>query len=152
MKLALFCVLTILFSSCTTLKPSDCNYDYGYADGLNSAKANLPMDTNLDRENVCTTAGKTALLKGYREGYSFALKSRPSTTNITVNNNSSGRSQVDRECLEAFGKKACGYNCESGFGKVKCARRADMECLVAFGDIQCGYNCEAMHGRVICEK
>ena len=152
MKLILIASMFLL-TACSTLKSTDCNYDYGYSHGVNAAQAGLQMNTNLDRESVCSDEGKKALSLGYREGFSLVLKSRPSTTNITVNNDSSSsRTRIKKECLEAYGTRVCGYKCQSGYGKVKCASRPDMDCLAAYGDIQCGHNCIAQYGQITCEK
>ena len=152
----IFLISSLLFlSACATMKPSDCNYEYGYAQGVNSAKSDLPLYTNLDREGVCSEEGKKELLKGNREGYNFVLASKPSTTNITLNNetNSYGSSpRVKKECLEAYGKKVCGYHCKSAYGVVKCAPKSDMDCVAAYGNIECGYNCIAQYGQITCDK
>ncbi|MFY7992278.1 MAG: hypothetical protein ACOVP4_03215 [Bacteriovoracaceae bacterium] len=145
-KYLLFVSLLIL-SSCATMKPENCNYDYGYAQGVNDAKSELNMYPPVDRDKVCTIDGLELAKKGYREGYTFVLKSKPHQTNITVN---SGNFRSRRQCLEAFGKKSCGYNCVSGFGQVRCADNPEKKCLAAFGKIKCGHDCEAKFGDIVC--
>lgn len=140
-------VSLFILSSCASMTADQCNYDYGYAEGVNDAKSELNMFPPVDRDNVCTIDGLELAKKGYREGYSFVLKSRLSKTNITVSNSSF---LTRRQCLEAFGKKSCGYNCVSGFGQVKCADNPEKKCLAAFGKIKCGHNCEAKFGDIVC--
>lgn len=139
-------VSLFILSSCATMKPENCNYEYGYAEGVNDAKSERNMFPPIDRDKVCTIDGLEQAKKGYREGYSFVLKTRPSSTNITFNNTHGQR----RQCLEAFGKKACGYNCVSGYGLVKCAEAPEKKCLAAFGKIKCGHDCEAKFGNIEC--
>jgi hypothetical protein len=130
------------------MKPENCNYEYGYAEGVNDAKSERNMFPPVDRDNACTIDGLEQAKKGYREGYTFIVKSRPSNTHITIEN---GKFRERRQCLEAFGKKACGYNCVSGYGSVRCADVPEKKCLAAYGKIKCGFNCEAKYGDIQCQ-
>ncbi|MCC7072544.1 MAG: hypothetical protein IT383_14545 [Deltaproteobacteria bacterium] len=40
-------------------------------------------------------------------------------------------------CLTAYGKTACGYGCQSGYGDVRCARTPNGVCQSAFGKVVC---------------
>lgn len=42
------------------------------------------------------------------------------------------------ECLEAFGRVVCGYNCVESFGTIKCADWPGGVCRESFGKITCG--------------
>ena len=83
-----------------------------------------------------------------------------------------GNAFAEPECLDAYGRTACGYNCASGYGQVKCASTPQgaciaaygrvvcwdpdvrtwhhAECIAEYGRIKCGYNCAAGYGRVEC--
>lgn len=131
-------VALFILSSCSTMKAGDCNYDYGYAEGMNDGKAGRFMYPPQDDDNICSEKKLTEVKRGYREGYKAGAKLYKSLTT------------PDRECLEAYGKKVCGYNCASGFGDVRCGDAPDQKCLVAFGKIKCGHDCEAKYGDIEC--
>ncbi len=40
-------------------------------------------------------------------------------------------------CLAAFGDVACGYDCTSGFGEVRCSPRPGGRCEAANGHVTC---------------
>lgn len=40
-------------------------------------------------------------------------------------------------CLTAYGKTACGYSCQAGYGDVRCARTPDGVCQASFGKVAC---------------
>ena len=85
-----------------------------------------------------------------------------------------GNAFAEPECVTAFGKTACGYNCVSGYGDVKCARTPQgectkaygdivcwdpdiytyqkAECVNAYGDIVCGYDCVSAYGQIKCAQ
>lgn len=42
------------------------------------------------------------------------------------------------ECLEAYGKVGCGYNCVEAYGNIKCADWPGGVCKEAYGQITCG--------------
>lgn len=48
-----------------------------------------------------------------------------------------GRSRQKAMCLAAHGQIACGYDCKSAYGTVKCARTAEGVCKAANGNIVC---------------
>lgn len=83
------------------------------------------------------------------------------------------------ECVAAFGEIACGYNCRTAYGQLRCAQTSagvcdaaygqivcwdspeaignpyaaswpPAECVSAFGQIQCGYGCVSALGQIAC--
>jgi hypothetical protein len=48
-----------------------------------------------------------------------------------------GQHPPEAECESAFGVIACGYDCKSAYGEVKCAATPDGQCEASFGDIVC---------------
>ena len=79
----------------------------------------------------------------------------------------------EANCETAYGRTACGFHCESGYGDVKCAatpygacgsgygvvkcwdparpyRHARAECMSGYGTVACGYNCASGYGQVKC--
>lgn len=40
-------------------------------------------------------------------------------------------------CQTAYGKTACGYSCQAGYGEVRCADTPDGVCQAAFGKVSC---------------
>ena len=147
MKLALFSILFI-FLSCTSMKPENCHYDYGYAEGFDDGKRDHYFYPPKDSNGVCSSEALEQAKRGYREGFKAGVKQRQSYSLVTM---SSSGFQQKRECLSAFGKKACGYNCVSGFKTVKCAQEPDQKCLAAFGKIKCGHQCVAKSGNIVCK-
>ena len=81
---------------------------------------------------------------------------------------------ADPNCVTAYGKTACGYNCTSGYGDVQCSRTPQgaceaaygkvkcmdpgygvyekATCITGYGDIACGYNCVSGYGEVACSR
>jgi len=77
-------------------------------------------------------------------------------------------------CENAFGKTACGYDCKTAFGDIKCAQTPlgvchaaygklvcwdpprwvrsseKARCETAYGEIVCGYRCVSAYGRTRC--
>lgn len=41
------------------------------------------------------------------------------------------------QCRTAYGKTACGYGCQAGYGDVRCAATPDGACQASFGQIVC---------------
>lgn len=41
------------------------------------------------------------------------------------------------DCLSAYGKTACGYDCEAAYGDVKCAATPQGTCKAAYGEVTC---------------
>ncbi|MGI0115837.1 hypothetical protein [Zooshikella sp. RANM57] len=54
---------------------------------------------------------------------------------------------------DAFGKKACGYDCkESAFDGWICASHPEMNCVKDVTDVKCGYNCRKEFMDVKCDQ
>jgi hypothetical protein len=82
------------------------------------------------------------------------------------------------QCLSAHGETACGYDCLSSYGQLKCAQTPSgicraaygevvcwdppsdceeesappAECLSNYGKTACGWGCLASHGEVRCSQ
>lgn len=41
------------------------------------------------------------------------------------------------DCVEAYGKTACGYDCKTAYGEVACARAPWGRCVASYGKIAC---------------
>ncbi len=91
-----------------------------------------------------------------------------------------GHRRHDREvgpgatCQNAYGKTACGFDCKTAFGEIKCAQTPlgvchaaygklvcwdppawvrggeKARCETAYGDIACGYHCVSAYGKIRC--
>lgn len=147
---SLFLLLAV---SCSTVRPEDCNYDYGYARGVNDARANLPMDTLPDKDRICYETGRREMIRGYREGYSVELRTRPAQAKELARG--SVRNEQDLyvpECRMAYGERVCGYGCITIYGQIRCARNPGSRCLAAYGDIRCGQDCEVQRNRIECSS
>ena len=47
------------------------------------------------------------------------------------------RTKQKAECISSYGSIACGYNCASGYGEVKCARTPNGICKADAGSVTC---------------
>lgn len=147
MKLLLTLLILV---SCTTLKKEDCTYDYGFASGVNDARADLPMNKHLDKRGVCTITSHRELVNGYREGYSVELRTRVAQTHLSKPDVAQGQKLLVPECLVAYGERRCGYGCLIIYGQVRCAKNPGSSCMAAYGDLRCGKNCEVLDRRIQC--
>lgn len=141
----------LLTASCARLTAKDCNYDYGFAQGVNDARDNLRMETDLDRHNVCSDINRDRLVTGYREGYSVELRTRVAQTHLTKPDVLSTERLLVPECRVAYGERRCGYGCLVVYGQLRCAKNPGSGCLAAFGDIRCGRDCEVQGNRIECK-
>lgn len=147
------CFLMLIFLGllgCSSLEKKDCNYDYGFATGVNDAKADLPMNKKLDPKKVCHVGTRRELIRGYREGYSIEMRTRVAQTHLTKPTVYSSDKLYVPECKVAYGERVCGYGCLVIYGQVRCAKNPGSGCLAAFGDIRCGRNCEVNINRIDC--
>lgn len=147
----LFSLLLLLLASCARLKPQDCNYDFGFATGVNDARDDLPMRTRLDEAQSCNDVSRRKLMEGYREGYSIELRTRVAQSHLTKPDVLASEKLLIPECRVAYGERRCGYGCLLAYGELKCAKNPGSGCLAAFGEIRCGRDCETMGGRIQCK-
>ena len=54
------------------------------------------------------------------------------------------------ECIEAYGKKKCGYGCLEAYGKIQCAIKKEHRCVESYGKIRCGLHCTESYGKITC--
>lgn len=155
MKLLTSLSLLLCFS-CSQVQEKNpqriCHYDGAFEEGAEDARSGERMRGESVAE-VCSETVKAEVRKGYRDGYTTAKASRP-TSVVVKNSPESKRSQRDnytRMCIENFGKKVCGFGCIESYGKAKCARHPGNHCLDEFGKIVCGHDCREEQGKVVCE-
>lgn len=142
--------------------------DYGsYEAGFNDGQSGHPM--NAKKALSICGANLPKYLEKYKKGYLESsknpnaksikpLESGESTNAISAfvgsvtNNNSSSSSTATgkKSCIEAYGKKACGYDCKEAYGQLACAQNPEDNCVVSYGKIRCGFKCEAKHGDIKC--
>lgn len=146
----LCCLLLIWVASCARLKAKDCNYDHGFTLGVNDARDNLAMNSNLDSDNECTQITRERLVTGYREGYSVELRTRVAQTHLTKPDVLMSEKLMVPECRVAYGERRCGYGCLVAYGQLKCAKKPGSGCLAALGDFRCGRDCEVRFNRIEC--
>ena len=125
-----------------------CTYDGAYALGVNDANTETSMRPKP--AELCDQKVKSEVRKGYREGYSTALKSRPTKVEVNVDNNIGTSNQ--QECKGSYYNRTCGYNCIWSFGTWYCAKRPSDRCLEAYGKVKCGSNCRVNYGNIICDS
>ncbi|RZA05557.1 MAG: hypothetical protein EOP11_12545 [Proteobacteria bacterium] len=130
------------------IRENSCNYDGAYEWGANDARKDAPMD-GKGLASYCAASDRAAVMKGYREGYSSVAGARRGARDRVV---VVQKDYPQRDCITAYGEKACGFDCKSAHGNVKCAQNPAHRCLVDFGDIYCGLNCRSEYGRVECDK
>jgi hypothetical protein len=146
-RISALTLLMLLSTGCAAMKEAwvarNCNHDGAYAAGMNEARAGQRMDPNWG--SLCSSENLTALRAAYREGYTSGASGAPSQVNVTV------AAADQRECVQAFGKEACGYGCVKAYGEVKCGARPGDRCVEAYGKIVCGVNCVKKFGDVVCD-
>jgi hypothetical protein len=123
-----------------------CHYDGAFEKGVNDAQQNESM--NAERTAYqCPEATKADVRTGYRDGY-MGVKSKPAGININIG----GASSAQQQCLDAYGKRECGYGCKEAYGKLKCAKIPGNTCIEAYGNITCGSNCREEFGKIKCDS
>jgi len=151
--LALSC--TLLMASCAAMtEKSPCTYNVAFKSGVNDARDGRRMDRGI---SMGCAEGKVGLVKkGYREGYVKGERAASDDPRGIFSELKSIFSEPipirKKKCLEAYGRKACGFNCLSAFGKVKCAQRVSHNCVEANGEIRCGNNCRSESGSIVCSN
>lgn len=124
---------------------ANCDKDAAYDAGMNDARNE--NDMNSAAYNSCGKDGAAAK-KAYREGFQAGLKSGKRTEVVVV----SAASARPRGCLEAYGRKECGYDCKEAYGKIRCGTSPEHNCVEAYGKIECGLNCRENFGRIECDE
>jgi hypothetical protein len=57
-----------------------------------------------------------------------------------------------QQCLEAYGRRVCGYGCKESYGNIRCASDPRHACMDSYGKIYCGMNCREDVGHVVCDE
>ena len=101
--------LGLALSNCAGMeqmyRDSYCDYNGAYKKGMNDARAGNPMDVSASR--VCAPEQKSAADQGYREGYTEAVRSQPSS--VTVNLNGRGGGGYEPEIPQCRSSGDCGF-------------------------------------------
>ena len=54
------------------------------------------------------------------------------------------------ECVSAYGRTVCGFNCVRGYGDVKCSRTPFGACIAAYGELKCWDPARRTHLNAMC--
>lgn len=122
-----------------------CNYDGAYEYGVNSAKNGETM-AGQRLAAYCPPQVRSQVMQGYRAGY-MSISNRPSWPGTII----LSRNSPQEECVEAYGKRVCGYGCVHAYGNLVCSRIPGHECIAHYGQITCGLNCRPKFGRIVCD-
>ncbi len=145
----LFFGLLLSLVGCAAVKKDfqerTCHYDGAFQKGANEAQAGEAMNAE-QTVSQCPDSTAADVRKGYRDGY-IGVKSTPAVVNANVASNA-----PKQECLDAYGKRACGYSCKEAYGKLKCAKIPGNTCTEAYGNITCGTKCRNEHGKIRCDS
>ena len=144
-----------------------CNYDAAFESGANAARQNGQMQGSMIAGN-CPIEARDSVMSGYRAGYASVPQQRPVLQPVTpviivrppvagglLNPTYPGRrpSPVpDQQCVESYGRRVCGYGCQSAYGLVRCASNPRHSCISSYGKIECGLNCRGEFGRIFCDE
>jgi len=129
------------------IRDNYCDYDGAFEAGTNAARANEAMN-GKNHAAFCDKPARGTVIRAYRAGYE-AEKERSANYARAAG---AGQGYPKKECLEAYGEKACGYDCKAVGGHVKCAYDPGHSCLVRFAGIVCGLNCREEFGEVKCDE
>lgn len=112
-----------------------CSLDAAYSAGVKDA--NRAEHQRDDYAEPC----EALLNKKYREGYHDASQSAEDHHN----------SEPEKQCLDHFGEKVCGYDCKKNVTNVMCAPKPNQQCIKgSFDEIACGYSCVKSGMKVKC--
>ena len=119
-----------------------CNYDGAYQHGMNEARQGKRMNA-AGLSYSCDQLDSPEVQRGYREGYTagaggIAIYTGPSAQVAAPK----------KDCIDAYGKQACGYGCVEAYGKLRCAQHPAHRCIEAYGKIKCGLNCREIFGKI----
>lgn len=142
LNLGLLLLVSASMVSCAAMMESwrktYCNYDGAFKAGMNDARSG--KDMNMSFSGPCNPQSRPDVERGYREGY---------TRGVCAGQGAAGG--PEHRCIEAYGKKACGYHCIQGYGEVRCASQPHHNCVQAYGKLACGQNCRSEHGQIVCD-
>lgn len=127
------------------IRDHSCNYDGAYEWGNNEARKGAAMNGSALASH-CPPKARAAVMKGYRDGYQAGQKRERDHVVVLR------ETYPAKKCLEAYGERACGYDCKAAGGKVVCAKDPSHSCLVHYGEIHCGLRCREEFGEVVCDE
>jgi hypothetical protein len=127
---------------CASAIAAHCTSDRAYESGVNDARNGEDMNSS-GYAVVCPAEQRSTVQSSYRAGYERGLASAPTVVVATA--------PAEGTCVEAYGKKACGYDCVEAYGTIKCGTEPDHNCVEAYGQIECGRNCRESYGAIECD-
>lgn len=129
------------------LQGADCNGDKAYARGMNDAQSGHRMDEYV--ADSCPAETKSVVNAAYRDGYEHGIASRPAPAAVVMVAGPTAYVPPPT-CIEAYGKRACGYDCKEAYGKLACGANPGDNCVEAYGNLRCGQACRESFGRIVC--
>ena len=130
------------------LKGNDCNRQTAYARGSNDSKYGYPM--NEDVGDMCPADVQPEVQAGYRDGYEAGNRNQPRQTVVVAAAPAAYVVAPAPSCIEAYGRRACGYDCKEAYGRLACGANPGDNCVEAYGKLRCGQSCRESYGNIIC--
>ncbi len=150
---ALVIVIASHVFGCAAFNPSltgtDCNFDQAYARGMNDGSRGRQMFSEWVGKS-CAPETQADVQTGYREGYIAGRDSRPAPVVVVADRRGPAYVVAQPECIEAYGRKACGYDCVEAYGQIMCGQHPGDNCVESYGRIRCGLGCRAEYGTIKC--
>jgi hypothetical protein len=137
-----FVFVATVLSGCATLMAQACTESAAFEHGYNDAKNSAPR--NSGQYEICEIHARSDLKKSYSNGYSDGVKDKAPRLGFL------GIKSANEECLNAYGRKVCGYGCTSAYGQVQCGSSPGDNCVSAYGQVRCGRNCRQEFGKITC--
>lgn len=146
-------VASATFAGCAAmyLRGADCNRDKAYARGMNDGQHGHMMNEQV--ADMCAPADQSVVHEGYRAGYQDGRAGTTAPVVVAAIAGNGGGVVVagpPPRCIEAYGKRACGYDCKEAYGNLACGRTPDENCVEAYGKLRCGVACREHFGQIEC--
>lgn len=147
MRFLLLGLVLASMSACAGMMASwraaNCHYDGAYTAGMNDAREGKPMQPQF--ASSCEAPKRAEVARGYREGFTAGAGGTVMVAGSTA-------PTKQWKCEQAYGKKACGYECIEAYGNIACAQDPNHNCVEAYGKIRCGANCRSEFGKIVCDQ